>query len=100
MTKEKILSMTNGQHILYGVICSYLVNEFNYDPTIKDSMKMMELIMELDSPKNYDSELTPSEGMEEHPENIKYIFDDFWEVNEQYILELASENNYNIKELI
>jgi hypothetical protein len=56
--------------------------------------------MELDSPENYDSELTPSEGMEEHPENIKDIFDDFWEENEEYILELASENNSNIKELI
>ena len=100
MKTEKILSLTNGQHILYGVVCSHLVEEFNYDPTVEDSIKMMGLIIELDSPENYDTELTPSEGMEQYPQNIKDIFDDFWEENEQYILELASETNSNIKELL
>lgn len=97
---NKILSLTNGQHILYGMVCSHLVEEFNYDPTIEDSIKMIELICELDDPENYDSELTPSESMQEHPEHIKQIFDDFWEENENYILELASETNSNIKELL
>lgn len=96
----KILTLTNGQHILYGMICSYLVQEFNYDPTVDDSIKMIELVCELDDPNNYDSELTPSEGMEEHPELIKEIFDDFWEENEEYILELASETNSNIREIL
>jgi hypothetical protein len=100
MKNQKMLSLTNGQHILYGVVCSYLVEEFNYDPTVEDCIKMMELIIELDSPENYDTELTPSEGMEQNLENIKEIFDDFWEENEQYILELASETNSNIKEIL
>ena len=83
MTKEKILSMTNGQHILYGMICSILVEEFNYDPSVEDSIKMIELIQHLDSPENcYD------------------IFAEFYVENKTYILELASENNDNIKELI
>ena len=100
MTKEKILSMTNGQHILYGMICSILVEEFNYDPSVEDSIKMIELIQHLDSPENYDSELTPSEGIEQSPENCYDIFAEFYVENKTYILELASENNDNIKELI
>jgi hypothetical protein len=98
--KEKILSMTNGQHVLYGMICSVLVEEFNYDPTIEDSIKMMELIKELDSPENYDSELTPSEGIEQSPEDSYEIFTEFYDENKNYILELASENNSNIKEIL
>lgn len=98
--KSDLLSLTFGQHILFGMVCSHLVNEFNYDPTIEDCIKMSELIKELDSSENYDDESTPSECMEEETENIKCIFDDFWEENEQYILELAAENNSNIRELL
>ena len=100
MIQETILSMTNGQHILYGMICSHLTEDFNYDPTIEDSIKMIELVKELDSPENYDSELTPSEGMEEHPEKVYEIFWDFYEENEEYILDLCSENNSNIKSIL
>jgi len=96
----KILTLTNGQHILYGMVCSYLVEEFNYDPTIEDSIKMIELVCELDDPKNHYSELTTSESMEEHPEHIKKIFDNFWDDYQEIILELASETNSNIKELL
>lgn len=98
--ENKILTLTNGQHILYGMTCSYLIEEFNYDPTIEDSIKMMELITDLDSPDNYDSELTPSESMEQYPEKIKELFEDFYEENEQYLLKLASETNSNIREIL
>jgi hypothetical protein len=98
--KEKLLSMTNGQHILYGMICSHLTQDFNYDPTIEDSIKMIELVQELDSPEKHDTELTPSEGMQEYPEKVYEIFWDFYQENEGYILDLCSENNSNIKEIL
>lgn len=105
MKTEKILSMTNGQHILYGMICSHIVEEFNYDPTVEVSIKMMELIIELDSPENYDFELTPSEAIEQCLTECDYtgigvIFEEFFEENESYILELAAETNSNIREII
>lgn len=101
MTQEIItritnLSMSNAQYMLCGMICLRLAEEFNYTHSDENSLKIMELIVELDSPENYDTELTPSEGLEQCISLSDYtgvgvIIEEFWDENKNYILDLVHQ---------
>jgi hypothetical protein len=92
--------MNFAQHTLFGMVCSHLVNEFQYDPCVEEALEMQNLIVELDENGIRYDELTHSESIEVYPENVYEIFQSFYLVNEDTILELASENNSNIKEIL
>jgi hypothetical protein len=82
---EKILSMTFGQHILYGMTCSTLQEAVDYNPSVQDSIKMIDLIIRLDSPENHNTELTPSEAIQEYPDKVVEIFSDFYDTYQNII---------------
>ena len=87
----KLSTLTSGQHILFGLTTSRLINdELNRNLKESELNKLAELIIELDSPENYDTELTPSESCEEHSQHIYTIFEDFWEENHIYILDILN----------
>jgi hypothetical protein len=81
-----IQTLTNGQHILFGMVLSKLTNELNSVVANKKLEDLAGLIQELDKPDNYDTDLTPSEAVEEHLDKAYDIFCDFWEENQSYFV--------------
>ncbi len=77
--------MTFGQHILYGMTCSTLQEAVDYNPSVQDSIKMIDLIIRLDSPENHNTELTPSEAIQEYPDKVVEIFSDFYDTYQNII---------------
>lgn len=85
---EKILTFTNGQHILFGMILSHITNNLNLVFPKSNYGGLCEFIIEIDSPEDSNYELTYSESMEEYPENLYDIFQGVWEKYEDVFLAL------------
>lgn len=87
--ENKITTLTNGQHIIFGLALSKIVNEKNWDVSSANKIKLASAIQWLDRPENYTTELTPSEAMEEYPAKCYDIFCEFWDQHEEVLI-LAS----------
>jgi len=81
---EKILTFTNGQHILFGMILSHITNNLNLVFPKSNYGGLCEFIIEIDSPEASNYELTYSESMisfKEFGKNMKMFFWHFKKVN-------------------
>jgi len=84
--ENKITTLTNGQHIIFGLSLSKIVNEKNWDVSSDNMIRLASVIQNLDDPKNNTTELTPSEAMEEYPSKCYDIFCDFWNEHEEVLI--------------
>lgn len=84
--ENKILTLTNGQHIIFGLALSKIVNEKNWDVSPDNRIKLASTIQWLDDPKNNTTELTPSEAMEEYPTKCYDIFCYFWSKHKKSLI--------------
>jgi hypothetical protein len=84
-----MLSLTDGQHVLFGMVCSKLRNDvLNRNLSSNQIYNLCEVIIQFDDPSYHtDCDFTPSESIQEFPERSFEIFSDFWEEYYDRIIE-------------
>lgn len=87
---QKILSLTSGQHIIFGMVISHFTNRLNLVLPLSNYEKLIDFILEIDNP-SVTMDLTYSEQMEEHPEAIPQIFESIWDKFEEVFLAIQQD---------
>jgi hypothetical protein len=88
---EKITTLTNGQHIIFGMVLSYLTNHLNLVMPQQNLGRLASTIIELDEPEPNNYDLTTSESMEEYMEQIPEIFAEYWERYHEIFITLVND---------
>lgn len=88
---NKILTLSNGQHILFGMVLSHMTNNLNIDFPKNNLEKLAEFIIEIDSPEANNYDLTYSESIEEYLENSFEISTQVWEKYEEVFLAISND---------